>query len=127
MPMEFSENKPIYLQIADSIMDSIMRGELPAGERLPSVRDYAVNAAVNPNTVMRTFTWLQQQELIFMKRGIGYFVADDASGRILGMRRKNFIEHEAGYFMERLASFGVTPEQLADDYRNFLKTFNKTE
>lgn len=118
--MEFSENKPIYQQIAEGIMDAIMRGDLPAGSRMPSVRDYAVNAGVNPNTVMRTFTWLQQQELIFNKRGIGYFVADSAPQTILDMRRNYFFSNEATYFMERLASFGVTPDQLRDDYKRYL-------
>jgi len=118
--MDFNDNKPIYQQIAESIMDAITRGELPSGSRLPSVRDYAVNAGVNPNTVMRTFTWLQQQELIYMKRGIGYFVGDDAPARILEMRRRYFFDHEASYFMERLASFGITPEQLSESYSNYL-------
>ena len=118
--MEFSENKPIYLQIADRIMDSVGRGDQPAGSRLPSVRDYAVDIGVNPNTVMRTFTWLQQKELIYMKRGIGYFVADDAPRRISEMTRKHFFEREADYFLERLASFGITPDELKAIYTRYL-------
>lgn len=118
--MNFNDNKPIYLQIADSLMDSIVRGDLPDESRLPSVRDYAIEAGVNPNTVMRTFIWLQQQELIYMKRGIGYFVASNAADRILQMRKEYFFDHEANYFFDRLSSFGISPEQLMNAYTDFL-------
>lgn len=123
--MNFNDNKPIYLQIAESLMDSIVRGDLPDEPRLPSVRDYAIEAGVNPNTVMRTFVWLQQQELIYMKRGIGYFVAPNASAKILQMRKEYFFDHEANYFFDRLAQFGITPEQLGKDYAEYLKKRDK--
>lgn len=123
--MNFNDNKPIYLQIADSLMDSIVRGDLPDQSRLPSVRDYAIEAGVNPNTVMRTFVWLQQQELIYMKRGIGYFVAPNACARILQMRKEYFFDHEANYFFDRLSSFGITPEQLMNAYTDFLSNSTK--
>ncbi len=123
--MNFNDNKPIYLQIADSLMDSIVRGDLPDESRLPSVRDYAIEAGVNPNTVMRTFVWLQQQELIYMKRGIGYFVASNAADRILQMRKEYFFDHEANYFFDRLSSFGITPEQLMNAYTDFLSNSTK--
>lgn len=123
--MNFNDNKPIYLQIADSLMDSIVRGDLPDESRLPSVRDYAIEAGVNPNTVMRTFVWLQQQELIYMKRGIGYFVASNAADRILQMRKEYFFDHEAHYFFDRLSSFGISPEQLMNAYTDFLANSTK--
>ena len=123
--MNFNDNKPIYLQIADSLMDSIVRGDLPDESRLPSVRDYAIEAGVNPNTVMRTFVWLQQQELIYMKRGIGYFVASNAADRILQMRKEYFFAHEANYFFDRLSSFGISPEQLMNAYTDFLANSTK--
>ena len=123
--MNFNDNKPIYLQIAESLMDSIVCGDLPDETRLPSVRDYAIEAGVNPNTVMRTFVWLQQQELIYMKRGIGYFVAPNASVKILQMRKEYFFAHEANYFFDRLAQFGITPEQLGRDYAEYRKKRDK--
>ena len=123
--MNFNDNKSIYLQIADSLMDSIVRGDLPDESRLPSVRDYAIEAGVNPNTVMRTFVWLQQQELIYMKRGIGYFVAPNACARILQMRKEYFFDHEANYFFDRLSSFGISPEQLMNAYTDFLANSTK--
>ena len=118
--MIFSENKPIYLQITDRIMDSITAEEYRAEERLPSVREYAAKVEVNANTVMRSYEWLQQQGLIFNKRGIGYFVMADAVVKILKMRREIFFKDEADYFFRRVASFGITPEELSDLYREHL-------
>lgn len=118
--MEFSANKPIYLQITDGIMDDIVRGVYPPDGRLPSVREYAAKVEVNPNTVMRAFDWLQQQQVIFNRRGIGYFVLPDALKRIRKMRRDTFFREESDYFFSRLASFGMTPEELASLYSDYL-------
>ncbi len=118
--MVFNDNKPIYLQITDRIMDAIVAGEYPAEERLPAVREYAAKVEVNANTVMRSYDWLQQQEIIFNKRGIGFFVTNDALKRILDMRREIFFRDEAEYFFRRLMSFGITPEELANLYKEYL-------
>lgn len=117
--MVFNESKPIYLQITDRIMDAIVAGEYPAEERLPSVREYAAKVEVNANTVMRSYDWLQQQEIIYNKRGIGFFVTNDALKRILDMRREIFFRDEADYFFRRLVSFGITPEELVNLYKKY--------
>ena len=90
--MDFNENKPIYLQLADQIMDEVESSDLQSGKRLLSVRDYAAKNGVNANTVMRTYTWLQQEGIIYNQRGIGYFYADDARDKVLEMRRKVFFD-----------------------------------
>ena len=118
--MVFNENKPIYLQITDGIMDAIAAGEYPADGRLPSVREYAAKVEVNANTVMRAYDWLQQQRVIYNKRGIGFFVMPEAGKRILEMRRNIFFRDEADYFFQRLVSFGFSPEDVADLYRSYL-------
>lgn len=122
--MDFSDNKPIYQQIAEGIMDSIQQDEFPSGARLPSVREYATKTGVNPNTVMRTYTWLQTHGMISMKRGIGYFVTDEAPKIIMEMRRSQFFDTEAVYFLKRLKQFGINPEELERLYREYL---NSTE
>eukprot|EP00825_Cyclidium_porcatum_P021592 TRINITY_DN24029_c0_g1_i2.p1 TRINITY_DN24029_c0_g1~~TRINITY_DN24029_c0_g1_i2.p1 ORF type:complete len:119 (+),score=14.05 TRINITY_DN24029_c0_g1_i2:257-613(+) len=76
--MNFKETRPIYLQIAERICDEILSGEFKEEERVTSIRDYSALVEVNPNTVMRTYDYLQQQEIIFNKRGIGYFVSQGA-------------------------------------------------
>lgn len=118
--MQFSSTAPIYLQITEGIMDSILEGEYPPGGRLPSVRDYAVKVQVNANTVMRAYEWLQQQQVIHNKRGIGYFVMPEARNRILQMRRNIFFAREADYFFGRMALLGITPDEVGDMYRKFL-------
>lgn len=120
--MIFNDPKPIYLQIADKIMDDIVAGCYGADSRLPSVREYAASVEVNANTVMRTYDFLQQREMIYNKRGIGYFVAADAVGRVLDERRRVFFAGEADYFFGRLNSFGVSPERLSEMYSEYLKT-----
>ena len=120
--MDFRESKPIYLQITEGIMDEIVDGNYPPDGRLPSVREYAANVEVNANTVMRSYDWLQQQGIIYNKRGIGYFVSPDAPEIILTMRRNIFFKDEAQYFFSRLKSFGITPEELKTLYAAFTKS-----
>lgn len=76
--MKFKESKSIYLQIADRIMDEILRMVYPEEGRVPSVREYAAMVEVNANTVVRSYDYLQGQEIIYNKRGIGYFVSPGA-------------------------------------------------
>lgn len=109
--MDFKKQKPIYLQIADTICERIMSGELPPDGRVPSVRDVAVELCVNPNTVMRTFEYLQQNEIIFNRRGVGYFVESKAPERIVKLHRQSFINDELPYFVQKMKLLGLT---LAD-------------
>ena len=118
--MDFNTNRPIYLQIADGVMDSVISGEYSPGERIPSVRDYAAKVVVNFNTVMRSYDWLQQHGVIYNRRGIGFFIADDARERIATMRREAFFSEEADHFFSRLRSFGLSPDDLAALYRAYL-------
>ena len=104
-------------------MDEICAGERPPGGRMPSVGEYSAEVAVNVNTLMRTYSWLTDRGVIFTKRGLGYFVADDAKERILNLRRQAFFNGEAEYFFSRLAAFGFSPEQLAEAYRQYLEQF----
>ena len=76
--MDFPGDKPIYLQIAKIIMENILSETCKGGEKIPSVRELAVTSEVNPNTIMRTYSFLQDADIIINKRGIGYFIAEDA-------------------------------------------------
>lgn len=118
--MDFNDNKPIYLQLADQIMDEVESSVRHDGARLPSVREYAAKTGVNANTVMRTYTLLQQDGIIYNQRGIGYFYADDARSRVLDKRRRNFFERDVKYFMERMAALQITPEEINKLYTDYL-------
>lgn len=89
--MDFEKKQAIYLQIGDHICENILTGIWNEGERLPSTREMAVNMEVNPNTVMRTYTYLQDKGIIYNKRGIGYFVADSVHQNVLNIKRTDFI------------------------------------
>lgn len=89
--MDFEKKQAIYLQIGDHICENILTGRWNEGERLPSTREMAVSMEVNPNTVMRTYTYLQDKGIIYNKRGIGYFVADSARENVLDIKRTDFI------------------------------------
>lgn len=117
--MDFNENKPIYLQLADQLMNETERAGFVPGSRLPSVRDYASQTGVNANTVMRTYTWLQQEEIIYNKRGIGYFYCEGAQMRVFRMRRKQFLDKEMPYFVERMKRLGVSLSEFEDYYNSF--------
>lgn len=92
--MEFSENKPIYLQISETISERILSGEVKPEDRIPSVREYGASIGVNPNTVMRSYEKLTADGIIYNKRGIGYFVAPGAREIILEESRRRFMEEE---------------------------------
>lgn len=110
--MDFKKQKPIYLQIADWLMEQILGG-LPAEEdRMQSVRDVAASMGVNPNTVMRSFDYLQQEEIIYNRRGVGYFVSPDAKSRILALQRKEFLEEELPYIRQRMKTLGISIDEL---------------
>lgn len=110
--MDFKKQKPIYLQIADQLCERIVAGEWREDERIPSVRDVAAELAVNPNTVMRTFDHLQGAEIIYNRRGVGYFVSPKAQNRILKLNRQSFIEDELPYFFQRMKMLGITLQEV---------------
>ena len=100
--MNFNTDKPIYLQIVDVICDRILSGELKGGDRIPSVREYGADIGVNPNTMMRSYEKLTADGIIFNKRGIGYFVADDARDTVLAAQRKEFVEKDVPAILQRM-------------------------
>ena len=108
----FSNNQAIYLQIADYIADKILSGEWVANSRIPSVRELAVNMAVNPNTVMRTFEHLQLADIIFNKRGIGYFVSAEATRKIKKDRKKKFMEQVLPEFFRQLSMLNISFDEI---------------
>ena len=77
MNFEIDPRIPIYVQIVQHIKKKIISEEIKGGERLPSVRDYAIDFKVNPNTIQRVYTELESENLIFTQRGIGKFVTED--------------------------------------------------
>ena len=119
--MEFKDKQSIYLQIADYICEQIMLGKWPANERIPSVRDLAVTMEVNPNTVMRTYEFLQGKDIIFNKRGIGYFAEEKAADRITEFRKERFLENELPDFFRTLYLLDISLDELRQRFETFVK------
>jgi len=116
--MEFRENQAIYLQIADHFMENILLKKWPEGERIPSVRELAVLLEVNPNTVVRTYNHLQEKEIIFNKRGIGYFVAEDGYEKVREMKKQEFIKQDVPTFFKKMELLNLKLEELYQIYQN---------
>ena len=119
--MNFKDSKGIYLQIADRICDEILLGKYREDERIPSVREYAAMVEVNANTVMRSFEHLQSQDVIYNKRGIGYFVSPGAVERIRVLRKEYFMKEEADYFFRQIYTMGLSAEELNEMYCEYIK------
>ncbi len=119
--MEFRDNKAIYLQIADYVCEHILLGKWKVDEKVPSVREMAVELEVNPNTVMRTYELLQSKNIINNKRGIGFFVADDAIKQVKDYRKVQFMEDELPVVFRNMYLLNIGFDELQIRYNTFVK------
>ncbi|HOJ48327.1 MAG TPA: GntR family transcriptional regulator [Bacillota bacterium] len=112
MAWKFVSDRPIYLQIAEHIKIDIITGVYPPGERLPSVRELAAIAAVNPNTMQRAMSELEQSGLVSAMRTTGRFVTEDKE---ILEKTKQALAHElAQEYLRTISRLGYTPEEAAE-------------
>ena len=116
--MEFRDPKGIYQQIADQMRDRILQAEWNEGERIPSIRELAVDIGVNPNTVTKSYQTLTDQQVIENQRGRGYFVAIGARARILQDLRQAFIREELPRLKRTMQLLELGIDDLAAELRN---------
>lgn len=119
--MEFANDQAIYLQIADHFCENILLEKWKAGDRIPSVREVAVNIEVNPNTVMRTYTYLQDKGIIFNKRGIGYFVSDDGFEKTKVLKKEDFINQELPRFFKAMSLLNMTMKDVDAYFKQYVE------
>ncbi|MDQ2719372.1 MAG: GntR family transcriptional regulator [Bacteroidota bacterium] len=119
--MEFKDNPAIYIQIAEYVCEQILLKKWKLGDKIISIRDLAVNMEVNPNTVQRAYDILQQRYIITNKRGIGYFIEDDAMERILNFRREQFMENELPVFMRNIYLLNIDFKEIKSSFDQFVK------
>lgn len=117
--MEFKDNEPIYQQIASYVSEQILLGKWEIEDKVPSVRELAVALQVNPNTVMRTYEQLQNQEVIYNKRGIGFFVTPHALRKIKVLRRERFLQQDLPDFFRDIFLLEISLEEIAERYEAF--------
>ena len=126
--MIFSNDKAIYIQIADRLCDEILAGKYKDDDRIPSVREYAVLLEVNTNTAVKAYDELARANIIYNKRGLGYFVTPGAKKQILKDRKQEFMKERLPELFRQMQLLGITLEDVKDAYDatfNQDKTSNK--
>jgi DNA-binding transcriptional regulator YhcF (GntR family) len=118
--MNFSGNQSIYLQITQFVQEQILLNKWKEEEKIPSVRDLAAELQVNPNTVMRAYESLQQEGIIYNRRGVGNFVSAGAVQKILAVRKQNFLESEVPDLFKNMVLLGIGFNELEDIYKKFV-------
>lgn len=110
MIWKLDKNRAICPQLCERLCARIAAGEFLPGQRILSVREAALEAGVNPNTVQRAFEQLEQQGVLYSERGAGWFVAADTqTARAL---RQRLIREKVGGFFAEMAGLGMTPEEI---------------
>lgn len=117
--MNFSENRPIYLQIADHFCSQILNEKWSSEERIPSVREIAVAMEVNPNTAIRAFHYLQEKDILYNQRGVGYFVTEDAYQKVTNIKREEFINYKLPVLFRDMKQLGFTCRELEKLYEKY--------
>ncbi|WP_029904291.1 GntR family transcriptional regulator [Prevotella sp. 10(H)] len=114
--MDFKSNKPIYLQIVDFCFQKMLTNEWAEEERIPSVRELGTTLQVNPNTAMRAFEYMQAEDIIYSKRGMGYYVAENARKQILNLQKKDFFEEMLPETFNTMELLGISIDEVVDRY-----------
>jgi GntR family transcriptional regulator len=117
--MEFKDKDAIYLQIAAYMSENILLGKWLPEEKIPSTRDLAVELEVNPNTVIRAYEFLQSQEVVINKRGLGLFVAPDGPQKIKTYRKQRFIQQQLPDFFRNIYLLDIDIKDLEDMYKDY--------
>lgn len=120
--MEFKETQPIYLQIADYVCEKIVTKTWSAEERIPAVRELAVQLEVNPNTVMRTYEFLQQKDILYNQRGVGLFVSGEGAKNALKYRQSEFIQKEMPSFFRSMVLLQMDVSDLESHFKKYKKS-----
>ena len=119
--MIFSNDKPIYIQMADRLCDEILAGRYKDDERIPSVREYAVLLEVNTNTAVKAYEQLAREEVIYNKRGLGYFVTKGAKKQILKERKKMFMKERLPELFRQMQLLDISMDDVTEAYNSLQK------
>ena len=116
--MTFNSDKPIYVQMADRLCDEILAGTYKDDDRIPSVREYAVLLEVNTNTAVKAYDELARANIIYNKRGLGYFVTPGARNEILTSRRRTFLDEQLPELFRQMQLLDISIDDVADVYKS---------
>lgn len=114
--MEFRVDKPIYMQISELVYENILSKRWKTDEKIPSVRELAVSIEVNPNTVMKTYSFLQDKGIIYNQRGVGFFVSEEGYNNTLTIKKENFFKNELPYFFKTIRLLNIPLKKIEELY-----------
>ncbi|NCU18389.1 GntR family transcriptional regulator [Pallidibacillus pasinlerensis] len=123
MAKEFETSKPIYLQIADHIFQKIIREELKPGDKLPSVREMAVQMGVNPNTIQRTYSEMERIGVVETRRGQGTFIVENAE--IITELKQTIQLEVISSFVKKMKDLGFSKEEMIASLKSYLERGEK--
>lgn len=123
MGEEFNGSSPIYLQLCDRINHQIIRGDLEPGDKLPSVREMAIQSGVNPNTVQRAYRELEGMNVVETRRGQGTFVTENEA--ILTDTRERLKESHISHFVIDMKEMGYSEDEMMNGLQQYLYKLGK--
>ena len=118
----FTNDKPIFQQMADRLCDEILAMTYQDDDRIPSVREYAVMLEVNTNTAVKAYEQLSRANIIYNKRGMGYYVTPGARELILQERRKAFLEQTLPELFRQMRLLGLSMKDVEETWNNKTKS-----
>ena len=116
--MTFNSDKPIYVQMADRLCDEILAGKYQDDDRIPSVREYSVLLEVNTNTAVKAYDELARANIIYNKRGLGYFVTKGAKKQILKERKRTFTKEKLPELFRQIQLLEISIDDVVEAYKS---------
>lgn len=122
MEWTFHDEAPIYLQIMEQLKRQIAIGELKPGDKIPAVRELAIEAGVNPNTMQKALSELEREGLLYSQRTSGRFVSDNREDA-RNLQQELVVQYMQAYMMN-MKKMGYSPKQSAESYMEYVSNFS---
>ncbi|GIN65724.1 putative HTH-type transcriptional regulator YhcF [Bacillus sonorensis] len=125
MANDFSASKPIYKQIAEQLLKKMVREEIKPGEKLPSVRELAVQTQVNPNTIQRTYNEMERMGVVETRRGQGTFVVENTE--VIDELKREMRAEVIGQFVQSMEELGLSKQDMLSELDRYLQKGDPNE
>ena len=112
MELTFTDDRPIFVQIAEGIEDAILAGAFPEESQIPSITDFSVSYRINPATALKGINMLVEQNILFKKRGVGMFVSPGATEQLRLLRKKQFFSEYIEKLVQEAGRLSISKEEL---------------
>ena len=120
MPIEFSDLRPIYLQIADVLINRILELQYSADNKLPSIRELSIEMGVNSRTVLKAMDFLAEHDIAESHRGMGYYLKDEAITKATMLRKTEFFNEVLPQLAEKMKLLDITAAELQEHLSHLL-------